>query len=212
MMTTASMTRKILLCICGLLLCVVAFGVYSASTQKRTPETVIDAVEVIPHLKDGDILCRLGDRIWSAQFRDLSPTDKRFSHLGIVRIREGNLSVIHAEAWTERPEGVNEVSLEEFLQLALAIGIYRANFIEGSLLSDTALEYKGRPFDWNFDLNEENKLYCTELLYVILKRVAPDRTLKTRYIQWIGKDIILVDAISESDDFEEILVIRPYNN
>ena len=201
-----SRKTKVLFCIGGILCCAVAFGTYITSPYPREPDAVITAAEVAPYLQDGDIICRLGDRIWSAYFRDMSPTDRRFSHLGIVRIREGNVSVIHAEAWTERQEGVNEVSLEDFLELALTVGIYRANFIEGAVLSDSAVEYIGRPFDWSFDLSDESKIYCTELLYVILKRVVPEITLPTQYIHFIGKEIIPLDAVSKSEDFDEIIV------
>jgi len=200
---------KALPCVGSVLIFAVVLGVYKVSIHQRESKPIIVASEIILYLKDGDILCRLGDRFWSAQFRDLSPTNKKFSHLGIVRIRDGNVSVIHAEAWTEKTDGVNEVPLEEFLRSALAIGVYRANFIEGAVLSDVAFEYKGRPFDWNFELKDDSKLYCTELLYVILKRVAPEIILKTRYINFFGKEIILLDAVSESDDFGEILAILP---
>ena len=52
------------------------------------------------------------------------------------------------------------------------------------------------------------KLYCTELLYVILKRIAPEIILKTVYVKALGKEIIPLDAVSKSDEFEEILVIH----
>ena len=201
--------RKTLFCAGGFLFCTVLFGTYMTRSRRPNAEPVITAAEIAPSLKDGDIICRMGDRFWSVHFRNLSPADKQFSHLGIVRVRDGNLSVIHAASWTERQDGVNEVPLEEFLQPALAVGIYRPNFIDGAVLSDAVLEYKGRLFDWNFDHNDESKLYCTELLHVILKRLAPEITLKTTHVTLLGKEIIPLDAVSRSEDFEEILVVAP---
>jgi hypothetical protein len=196
----------------GILLGFVCFGVYTVNHSPRESVTVIDFLKIASYLQDGDILCRLGNRFWSVAIRDMSPVDQRFSHLGIVRIREGNISIIHAEAWGNDGEDcVKEVPLEKFLHVAQSIGIYRANFTEGSVLSDYATEYKGQPFDWNFDLDDESKIYCTELLYIIVKRTVPEITLKAVYVGIIGKEIIPLDAISNSGDFEEIHVVFPQN-
>jgi hypothetical protein len=115
---------------------------------------------ILPYMKDGDIICRLGDRIWSMYFKELSPNDKRFSHLGIVRIRNNMVSVINAEGLAnEGKDFVNEVLLKDFLKSAQKIGIYRLKTIEGEVVSDTALGYVGVPFDWQFDMEYSFKLY-----------------------------------------------------
>jgi len=160
---------------------------------------------ILSHLKDGDIICRLGDRIWSMYFKELSPNDKRFSHLGIIRIRNDTVSVINAEGLAnERKDFVNEVSLNDFLMCAQKIGIYRLKTIEGKIVSDTALEYVGVPFDWQFDMEDDSKLYCSELLYVILKKIDKDIVLNKVFIKEIGKNIIPLDVCSQSEYFMEI--------
>ena len=159
--------------------------------------------QIISSLKDGDVICRLGDKFWSGFFKKLSPTEKRFSHLGIVRIRENNISVIHAEGLTDE-DNVKEVSLSDFLKIALSIGVFRAQNIEGANISDIAFEYKGRPFDWSFDMAEADRLYCTELLYVILQRLDPTIELNTVWIKEMGKFILPVDIVSQSEHFVEI--------
>jgi uncharacterized protein YycO len=161
--------------------------------------------EIIPLLNDGDIICRLGDRIWSNFFKELSPTDKRFSHLGIIRIRDDTVSVINAEGLAvEGKDFVNEVALNDFLRIAKSIGIYRLRTIEGEKISDMALEYKGRPFDWQFDMSEENNLYCSELLYVILKKLSPEIELNLVWLKEIGKYIIPLEVCSQTKYFIEI--------
>ena len=47
-------------------------------------------------LKDGDIICRLGNRFWSEIFKEFSFDDKRFSHIGIIRINNNRITVIHS--------------------------------------------------------------------------------------------------------------------
>ena len=159
-------------------------------------------------IKDGDIICRLGDRVWSQHFRDVSITDRRFSHMGIVRVVDGQITVVHAEGDTGHGvDFVNEIPLEEFIEFARAIGVYRIKNVDGSQISNLAVEYLGVPFDWRFDMSDGSKLYCTELLYVILRRLAPEIELKTVYINFLGRKIIPLEAISNSKYFYEIYFI-----
>lgn len=166
-------------------------------------------LEIISGLiKDGDIICRLGDRLWSRYFRDVSVTDKRFSHMGILRMKDDVITVIHAEGNTGHGiDSVNEIALDEFIEFAGAIGIYRIKDLDGSQISKLAVNYLGVPFDWQFDLNDDSKLYCTELLFAILKEAAPEIELNHIFIRHLGKTIIPLDAISNSELFNEIYFI-----
>jgi len=58
------------------------------------PITKINTEPVFEVVKDGDIICRLGDRFWSHVFKDFSIEDKRFSHIGIIRILNDHITVI----------------------------------------------------------------------------------------------------------------------
>jgi hypothetical protein len=159
-------------------------------------------------VEDGDIICRLGDRFWSQLFKDMAIEDKRYSHMGIIRINDGLITVIHAEGDTGHGNDfVHEVTLEEFIKIARAIGIYRINDVDGSKISSLATEYMGIPFDWKFDLTDESKLYCTELLYVILKRIKPVLELNTAFVKELGNEIISLEAISNSEYFSEIYFV-----
>ncbi|MCL2230220.1 MAG: hypothetical protein FWC01_03935 [Treponema sp.] len=156
-------------------------------------------------VKDGDIICRLGDRFWSQVFSDFSVEDKRFSHTGIIRIENGQIAVIHAEGTTSSGRDfVKKVPLDDFLKVARAVGIYRIMDLEENKISDAAMEYLGLPFDWKFDMTDASELYCTELLYIILKQLTPAFEFNTTYIKEMGRDIITVDAISNSEFFSEI--------
>jgi len=169
------------------------------------PVPLPDTEMLFSVVQDGDIICRLGDRFWSTYFKDVSPEDKRFSHIGIIRISNGVITVIHAEGDTGHGRDfVNEVPLLDFIKIARAIGIYRLNEINRNELSNMALEYIGVPFDWQFDMYDSLKLYCTELLYVLLQRIKPELELKTVYVRELKKEIIPLDAITNSEHFLEI--------
>lgn len=165
----------------------------------------IDVNALSEIIMDGDIICRLGDRIWSQYFKDVSVADRRFSHMGIIRIQNNQITVIHAEGDTGHGiDFVNEVSMEEFIEFARAVGIYRIKTIDGSELSHFAVEYLGVPFDWQFDMYDNTGIYCTELLYVVLKHLALENELKKIYVDFLKNDIIPLEAISNSECFSEI--------
>ena len=169
------------------------------------PVEILETDVLFSVIKDGDIICRLGDRLWSQFFKDFSVTDKRYSHMGIVRINDDAVTVINAEGNTGHGRDfVSEITIEEFLRIARAVGIYRINDIDGKIISDLAVEYLDVPFDWQFDMTDESKLYCTELLYVILKRIMPELELKTTYVKELETNVITLDAISNSQYFSEV--------
>ena len=169
------------------------------AVEPKKTDSIYDIV------KDGDIICRLGDRLWSQLFRNTSLIDRRFSHMGIVCINNGEITVIHAEGHSKSEiDYVNEIPLEDFIRIARSIGIYRIKDVEGNLIPNAAREFLGVPFDWQFDMDDESKIYCTELLFAILKRIKPEVTLKTNYLKEWKKEIIPLEAISNSDNFTEI--------
>jgi hypothetical protein len=128
--------------------------------------------------------------------------------MGVIYINNGLINVINAEGNTGHGrDSVNEISLDEFLKVARAVGVYRIKDIEGRQIANLAIEYMGTPFDWQFDLYDESKLYCTELLYVILKRIDPKLKLNTVYIKELGKEIISLESISKSEYFSELYYV-----
>jgi len=160
-------------------------------------------------IKDGDIICRLGDRLWSQVFKDLSVNDRRFSHIGIIRVNEDRITVIHAEGTAKTGKDfVKEEPLEDFLSIARAIGIYRTINLDGEKISGMAMEYIGVPFDWKFNMDDASELYCTELLFIILKKLMPLFEFNTIYVKELGKDIIPIDSVSNSENFSEIYFIQ----
>ncbi|MCL2043446.1 MAG: hypothetical protein FWG89_04835 [Treponema sp.] len=178
---------------------------------KGRPVAAKDTATLFSLVQDGDIICRLGDRFWSHFFKDISEDDKRFSHMGIVRINEDRITVIHSEGDTGHGRDyVHEVPLEEFVKIARAIGVYRIYNMDGSTISDSAVNFIGIPFDWQFDMHDSSRIYCTELLHVILQRIRPELELQTIYVKELQKDIIPLDAISNSPFFEEIYYTGTY--
>ncbi|MDR2149898.1 MAG: hypothetical protein LBO67_03605 [Spirochaetaceae bacterium] len=115
--------------------------------------------------------------------------------------------VINAEglAWKGK-DYVNKTPLEEFIKSARMLGLYRLEGMDGTKISTEALKMAGRPFDWDFNLENHNKIYCTELLYAVLEVIAPEIKLMT--VHKMGKDIVPLEAVSASSQFKEILFLE----
>jgi len=201
--------KKIGFIVFGGILLLITAGILYIFTPRKLPDNVIDYLKIEPYLQDGDIILRQGDATWSAVFSDFSLTDKRFSHVGIVRIRDGDISIIHAIGnILNKARGVEVISLERFMQQAMSVGIFRARYVDAALISDKVMNYVGLPFDWDFDISDDSKIYCTELLYVVLRDIAPQYNITTRFVDTLNREIIPLDSISNSHLFEEILFIE----
>ena len=168
--------------------------------------------DVIPYIQDGDIILRMTEGTWSMTFREFSPKDKRFSHCGIVRKRDSEITIIQSMGSFSNPDmGVEQVSLNNFLTVASSVGIFRLKGADGSVISDTAMLYLDRLFDFDFDLEDDSKVYCTELLYLSLKPLNYEHILPKVYIDEIGKPAITMDSISNNSAFEELVYIIDKN-
>ncbi|MCL2443794.1 MAG: hypothetical protein FWD13_10085 [Treponema sp.] len=196
--------NKKVLIIIFLIITIASIAMVFQKSNQYQHNLYINSDEISSSLKDGDVIFRMGDAVWSLYFRDMSPTDKRFSHLGIVRIRNNHITVISAEALTEGGDFVKEVTLGKFLSHALSAGIYRVNNIDGALISDAAVEYVGCPFDWDFDKDEDEKIYCSELLYAVLKKLDPSIKLNTTWISRVNKYVVPIDVYLQTEYFTQI--------
>jgi hypothetical protein len=130
--------------------------------------------------------------------------------MGIIRKNNGRINVIHSEGTTAiGKDFVKEEPIEDFIKIAAAIGIYRINDIEDKgRITKIAIEYLNFLFDWQFDMHDDSRIYCTELLYVVLKRVMPSIELDTVFVKELGKDIVPLDAISNSPYFSEVYFVN----
>lgn len=155
-------------------------------------------------LRNGDIILRSGIGFWSGLFRSSNTTDKRFSHVGIVRIRQdGSIRVIHAEGDDISGKGkVFEDTLEHFVGESDKIGLGRLRLGEPDRFVEYAMTFLGRPFDWKFDKSDDSSIYCTELVDLSLRKLNSSFRLPER------KGLLLPEACLSPDYFIEIPVLQ----
>ena len=53
-------------------------------------------------------------------------------------------------------------------------------------------------------MKEDNNIYCSELLYVVLKKLDSQIILNTIWIKNFGKNIIPLDVCFQSEYFTEV--------
>jgi len=187
-------------------------GKWKIAAQFEKNDNSIALTDIIPYIEDGDIILSGEDDISSYYIRSLSSVDKRFSHSGIIYKKNGIISVVGAEGmenkYNKERSGVMDKPIEEYLQNKSNIGIYRAKRNNRKAYSAKAMEYLGVPFDFKFTLDNEDELYCTQFIQVVLRETNTPVKLRLTYVKQESKDIILPDSISSSDDFEEIRYIE----
>ncbi len=130
----------------------------------------------------GDVVVRKGHGTWTQYFIDCSSREKRFSHVGIVVSNETQCVIVHADAneWT----GIGCVRLESwqgFYADALECAVFRyvGMAVASRSFATKGMELLGVPFDGAFDMEETNRLYCTEFVREVINDV-----LKTNLVGW----------------------------
>jgi hypothetical protein len=123
--------------------------------------------------KTGDLIFRRG-KSFASQAVLITDQNSRYSHVGLVCLVKGKPFVIHSVPY-ENGNGKDEVKcekLESFLSFEKAsrAGVYRVSGISNSGLEKVVHWAKNAfdarvKFDEDYNLQSDDKLYCTELIW-----------------------------------------------
>ena len=130
----------------------------------------------------GDIVFRRGSGIWTAFFVAASQREKRFSHVGIiVSDGKGGFSILHAEANDLGTGRVKVDSWTQFFKGATEAAVYRCacKDVDPADIVREGMCRLGVPFDNEFNISSEEKLYCTELVMVAVNSAARRKVIST---------------------------------
>ena len=124
-------------------------------------------------LQTGDLVFRAGRGLFSALFRSLGQTQTPYSHVGVVYRRGATLYVIHAEA--DDFTGIGSARMDPLADFVSPRHASQYTFrrpvgldsARRARLAQTLLSYvrQAIPFDTDFDLADDQRLYCSELVY-----------------------------------------------
>lgn len=161
-----------------------SFLIFSSCTGDKNKKERIDHA-LFTDIRNGDIICRLGNGFFSNQFKNYSLNEKLYSHAGIVEQQGDSLFVIHSEA--SELTGIGHVRREPidiFLEDIGTWGVYRVNADDSicDKIVAYAKEYFTRktPFDMDFDASDDSKVYCTELIALAVNKALQDSVIKPK--------------------------------
>lgn len=162
-------------------------------------------------LKDGDVILRRGNSIFSELIARNFPASEGMSHCGFIFKIDGQYQVIHTISKSLSDiDGIRINTLEKFVREAkqnrICIIRYHKKLNSDSMKERCLALLKQKiPFDNDFDLNDSSKLYCSELLrYVYQEQGEPD------FFEM--RKIVGVSVIDFSTFFNTELFIPVYKN
>ena len=152
-------------------------------------------------IKHGDLIVRTGKDFTSETFRKLSTKDKTYSHCGIASIEHDSIFVYHAIGgeWNPdqklRRDGI-EIFCNPFENKGYGIYRYKLSGNENtSLIKYVQFLYKKEiPFDMQFDLASDDKMYCTEFVYKAI-RAATRNKISLSITTFHDKQFVALDNL-----------------
>lgn len=145
-----------------------ADSIHTALKNKKAYYTIAEVKSLI---KQGDIITRTGNDFTSESLRQLSLTDKTYSHCGIAFIEHDSVFVYHALGGEWNPdEKLRRDPVELFCnpEENRGFGIFTFNLDEvkkNNLDSIVRSWYEKKVmFDMKFDLKTDERLYCAEFV------------------------------------------------
>ncbi len=148
-------------------------------------------LKVLVH--SGDLVLRSGKDFTSELMKRLSTYDKTYSHCGIANWENDSLFVYHALGGEWNPDQKLRRDPFEFFcnpyeNRGFGIFRYRINASQQDAIVRTAHKFyqAGIPFDMNFDLTTDDRMYCSEFVFKTIEQAALDSVhLKTTTINGI---------------------------
>lgn len=134
-------------------------------------------------LKNGCVVLRRGNDVISKLFTEFNKQDKSYSHCGVAVVDSGVWYVYHSIGGEDNPDAkLRKDTYENFVSIRdnFGFGICDFHFNEtetSSLLQVVDSFFKKQiPFDMQFDLNSNDRLYCAEMVYKSIQIASKNDT------------------------------------
>lgn len=172
------------------------------SDFKQVYEKVASSKFPSIQLKDGDIILRRGYGVDSTISTNFSQGEKRYSHVGFISQTDKGTFVIHVVEDKEKSlNGLYIESLGDFLDKVSIWAIYRYNFSQKN--SKKLMNYiddlkkKNITFDIEFNLDDDEKMYCSEFIYKVINRTTEKELIKAGKV-FMGKKFVTISDVYEN--------------
>ncbi len=145
---------------------------------KREKKEIIPQ-EVLTQLLEGDLILRAGTDVVSEGIKMMNEKDKSFSHAGIViKDKDGKTKIAHSISLGNGKKSlISEDLIEQFLNPEENSGFMILRYDEivdykGQISEEVRkMRLEGIEFDHKMDFKSDEKMYCTEFIYKVFKRV-----------------------------------------
>lgn len=138
--------------------------------------------EGVTLLREGDLVMRSGTEFSSQVIREFCKKDKSYSHAGIVFFENGYPMIYHILPGDENPD--EKLTRDSLMSFALprrnsGFAIYRYQLQPQELTELKNIVHgwynKGVLFDSLLNLEDDDRLYCSELVYKAMKYATKGR-------------------------------------
>ncbi len=202
--------------LCCLLFCVLSchFGKEKQITSIQKRDSLIEQqkansafvqIHLVKNLvRSGDLILRTGKDFTSEMMRKLSHHDKTYSHCGIASWENDTLFVYHALGGEWNPDqklrrDPFELFCNPYENRGFGVFRYKINTMQENNIIKQAHEYyhQGVMFDMKFNLSTDDRMYCSEFVYKIIKKSAGDsiklNTTTLNNIQFVAVDNLFLN-------------------
>jgi hypothetical protein len=158
-------------------------------------------------LKEGDLVCRLGDGFFSNYFREYASKEKIYSHIGLIAIEKNVPCVYHSEASElTGVGGIKKETLVEFLKGIDTYSFFRINLSKESCkkLIDHADFYLKKQVKFDLKLeSDDEELYCSEFVATCINKTAKKEIIKPK-LKYRNRFIYALDDIYLSKNVSKL--------
>lgn len=158
--------------------------------SRQAPMSDEEKQQIIEKLEPGDIVMTYASHRPNLGHLEYFTTGSHYTHCalyeGYGRIIETIGDEVLRSPLIDRLEGPIKVSI---------VRPNYKNFRDRGLVIKEAKKLVGRPYDYKFDNEDENELYCSELIEVAMKKVDPD--LDVPDASFFGREITAPDAFQD---------------
>ncbi len=140
------------------------------SSCKNEDKKSAQKIHIPQVLEEGDLVLRRGNSLLSGLIAQYFPEGRGMSHVGIIIFEKGSPYVVHSiSGRLEKTDGIRIDPLDKFLREA-----HEAEYhfisplfeIDRAILGQRVRHYlaENTPFDHSFDLEDDEAMYCSELI------------------------------------------------
>jgi len=149
--------------------------------RENNPNNIRAIDSAVRQLRSGDLVLRTGADAISVMLRQMNLRDKTYSHCGIVMVEDGYPFIYHSIGGEDNPdERLRRDSAVFFFSPVYneRLGIARLELASAQIAQLQAIVrryYTARvPFDLDFDMATDDRLYCAEFVYKAVQEATAD--------------------------------------